>query len=140
MLRKLRTNPKHHSAEAGFDHLRGIGLDAVDNHPSIFYTNPTQGRGGAGAYPSCHWTRGVVHPGQVTSPSQGHRDQQDKQPSTLTFTPTVSLESSTNLTCMSFGRGEEAGVAGENLDKSSNFFFDLLTELRQLTIDILKCF
>ena len=25
-----------------------------------------------GAYPSCHWARGRVRPGQVASPSQGH--------------------------------------------------------------------
>ena len=33
-------------------------------------SQPTQGRGGAGAYPSCHWVWGRVHPGQVASPSQ----------------------------------------------------------------------
>ena len=27
--------------------------------------------GGGGAYPSCHWTRGGVHLGQVARPSQG---------------------------------------------------------------------
>jgi len=45
--------------------------------PSIHFLNPLnpiQGRGGAGAYPSCHWARGGVHPGQVTSPSQGHTE------------------------------------------------------------------
>jgi len=39
-------------------------------HPSIFYTRLIQCR--VGAYPSCHWARGPVHPGLVTSPSQGH--------------------------------------------------------------------
>ena len=28
----------------------------------------------AGAYPSCHWARGGVDPGQVGSPSQGHTE------------------------------------------------------------------
>ena len=32
------------------------------------------GHGGAGAYPSGHPGRGVVHPGQVASPSQGHTE------------------------------------------------------------------
>ena len=35
---------------------------------------PIKGRGEAGAYPSCHWVRGRVHPGQVASPSQGHTE------------------------------------------------------------------
>ena len=45
-------------------------------HPSIFYTRliSRSGRGGAGAYPSCHWAKGGVHPGQVASPSQGHTE------------------------------------------------------------------
>ena len=45
----------------------------VFNHPSIFYTGLIQ-FGVAGAYPSCHWARGRVHPGQVSSPSQGHTE------------------------------------------------------------------
>ena len=28
----------------------------------------------AGAYPSCNWVRGGVHPGQVASPSQDHTE------------------------------------------------------------------
>ena len=45
-------------------------------HTSIFYTCLIRrsGRGGAGAYPSCHRGRGGVHPGQVASPSQGHTE------------------------------------------------------------------
>jgi len=46
-------------------------------HPSIHFLyplNPTQGRRLAGAYPSCHWARGRVHPGPVASPSQGHTE------------------------------------------------------------------
>jgi len=35
--------------------------------PFLYPLNPTQGCGGAGAYPSCHWERGRVHPGQVAS-------------------------------------------------------------------------
>ena len=64
--------------------------------------NLLPGHGAAGAYPSCHWVRGRVHPGQVTSPSQGRRD---KQPCTLTLTPRVNLESPINLTCMFFKEG-----------------------------------
>ena len=44
-------------------------------HPSVHFLhpfNPIQGHGWVGAYPSCHQARGRVHPGQVTSPSQGH--------------------------------------------------------------------
>jgi len=40
-------------------------------HPFSIPVNPIQGRGGVGAYPSCPWARGRVHPGQVASPSQG---------------------------------------------------------------------
>ena len=37
-----------------------------------YYYKDNLGSRGAGAHPSCHWTRGEVHPGQVISPSQGH--------------------------------------------------------------------
>ncbi len=42
-------------------------------NPSIHYLYclSLEGREGAGADPSWHWTRGGVHPGQVTSQSQG---------------------------------------------------------------------
>ena len=48
----------------------------ISIHPSIFYTRLIQlsGRGGAGAYPSSHWARGGVYPGQVASSSQGHTE------------------------------------------------------------------
>ena len=83
--------------------------DSIEANSSIrflYLLNPTQGCGGAGAYPSCHWARGRVHPGQVAGP---HRDKRDKQPSTLTFTVTlrVNIESSTNLTCMFLGDGRK---------------------------------
>jgi len=45
--------------------------------PSIHFVypfNPSVGSRGAGAYPSGHRARGGVHPGQVTSPSQGHTE------------------------------------------------------------------
>ncbi len=77
--------------------------------PSIFYTAyPLYGCAGAGADPSWHWASSGVHPGQVTS----QPTYRDRQP--LTFTPTGNLESSVNLTCMSFWLWEEAGVPGEN--------------------------
>ena len=44
-------------------------------NPSIHFLNllnPTLGSRG-GAYPSRHWARGGVHPGGLTSPSQGHK-------------------------------------------------------------------
>ena len=63
--------------------------------PNIHY------RGEAGAYPSCHWERGRVQPGQVTRLSQ--ETDRDKQPFTL-------LRSPINRTCMSL----EAGAPGEN--------------------------
>jgi len=47
----------------------------LSDNPSIHFPyplNPTQWR--AGAYPSCHWARGGVHPGQVASPSQGYTE------------------------------------------------------------------
>ena len=44
-------------------------------HPTILYPlNPTRGLREAGAYPSCHWMKGRVHPGQVASPSPGHTE------------------------------------------------------------------
>ena len=52
---------------------RGTGTSGTSIHfldPLI----PIYGHGGAGAYPSCHWVRGRVHPGQVASPSQGHTE------------------------------------------------------------------
>ena len=50
----------------------GIQLQLFDYviHPSIYFlypVNPIWGRGGAGAYPSFHWARGMVNPGQVAS-------------------------------------------------------------------------
>ena len=72
----------------------------IAQHPSIHFLyplNPTQGRRRAGAYPSCHWTRGGIHPGHVASPSQGHTET-NEHPSMLT--PRVKLESPVNLTCM----------------------------------------
>jgi len=41
-------------------------------HPSIRFLYRLirrSGRGGAGAYPSGHWAKGGLHPGQVASPS-----------------------------------------------------------------------
>jgi len=38
----------------------------------LYLLNPTQVRRGAGAYPSRHWAKGRVHPGQAASPSQGN--------------------------------------------------------------------
>ncbi|KAK2848869.1 hypothetical protein Q5P01_008703 [Channa striata] len=55
---------------------------------------------GTGAYSRCHWARGRPHPGQVNSLCQSpHRETyRDRQPVTLTFTPTGNLESPINLT------------------------------------------
>lgn len=49
-------------------------------------------------FPSCHWVRGRLHPRQVTRSSQGWQKSQhlDK----LSITPTSSLKSPINLTCM----------------------------------------
>ena len=44
---------------------------------SIYFPNPfnpIQGRSAAGVYTCCHWARGKIHPGQVASPSQGHKE------------------------------------------------------------------
>ena len=48
-------------------------------HSFVYILNPLipiQGcwGGGVGAYPSCYWARGRVHPGQVVSPSQGQME------------------------------------------------------------------
>ena len=43
-----------------------ISLMVCSIHPShhfLYPFNPIQGREWAGAYPSCHWARGRVHPG-----------------------------------------------------------------------------
>lgn len=38
------------------------------NHPSVILTAfPFKCLGGAGAHPSCHWVRDIVHPEQVAS-------------------------------------------------------------------------
>ena len=76
----------------------------------------SQGRGGgAGAYPSCHWARRRVHPGQVVSPSQGHteKNETNNHPCSHSLLGSI-LESVINLTCMFFGRWEEARVPGQN--------------------------
>jgi len=73
-------------------------------HP---FFKPAIGSGGAGAYPSCHWARGGVHPGQLASPSQGHIETNETQPCTLTLTPKDNLESPINLTCMFLDGGRK---------------------------------
>ncbi len=51
----------------------------IKYHPTIhqfihyLYCLSLEGRGGAGADPSWNWTRGRVHPGQVSSQSQGYQ-------------------------------------------------------------------
>jgi len=47
----------------------------------------------AGAYPSHHWARGGVHPGQLSSPSQGHSETNEHAHAHI-------LETPFNLTCM----------------------------------------
>jgi len=52
----------------------------------------------AEAHHSCHRARGKIRSRRVASASQcQHRDKWDKQPFTLTVTPTVNLESTVNL-------------------------------------------
>jgi len=79
-------------------------------HPSIFYTRLIlrSGRGGAGAYPSGHWARGGVHPGQVASPSQGHTETNETNNHTHAHSllRTI-LESPINLTCMFLDGGRK---------------------------------
>jgi len=69
---------------------------------------------GVGAYPSCHQAGGRVHPGQDASPSQSQR--RDKQPCTLTITPSANLESVITINMHIFRPWEEAGVPGWSLD------------------------
>lgn len=57
---------------------------ATPTTPSIILTLT----GGAGAYPSCHWERGEVHPGQVYH-IESYRDRQLTL--TLNLTPTTCL-------------------------------------------------
>ena len=85
-----------------------ISLKVVQmEHPSISYTRLIQLRvaGELEPIPAVIRVRGRVHPGQVTSPSQGHK--RNKQPSTLTLTPRVNLASPVNLTCMFLGDGKK---------------------------------
>ncbi len=66
-------------------------------HPSIFYTAyPEQGLRGAGADPSCHWGEwwGGAWTGRHSVRGPTYRD---RQPLTVTFTPTGDLESPINL-------------------------------------------
>ena len=83
-------------------------------HPSTFYTRLIcrSGRGGAGAYPSGHRARGGVHPGQVTSPSQGHTETNNhaRSHSHVTF-----LETPINLTCMFVDGGRKPEYSDPNL-------------------------
>ena len=74
-------------------------------HPSIFYT-PLIHR--AGAYPSGHWARGGVHPGQVASPSQGHTETNETNNHTRSHSLLRTfLESQINLTCMFLNGGRK---------------------------------
>ena len=75
--------------------------------PSIFYTRLIRrsGGGGAGAYPSGHWARGGVHPGQVASPSQSHTETNNHARS-HSLLRTI-LESPINLTCMFLDGGRK---------------------------------
>jgi len=82
-----------------------ISRPNISIHPFLCPLNPTQSRGGAGAYPSSHWARGGVNPGRVASPSQGHTE-------TNSHTHSHSLlktiwESPINLTCMFFDGGRK---------------------------------
>jgi len=83
-------------------------------HPSIHFLYPLiqlSGRGGAGAYPSRHWARGRVHPGQVSSPSQGHTETNDH---THTHTHLeVQFRDTDQPNMHAFGQ-EEAGVPEDN--------------------------
>ena len=78
-----------------------LKIQFKSNHPSIFCTCLIRrsGRGGAGAYPSCHWVtldRSLVH----------HRATQ-RQTTTDTLTPKDNLESPVNLTCMLLDSGRK---------------------------------
>lgn len=54
-----------------------ITVDFLLIQSFIFYTaNPSQGCGSAGAYPSCHWLKGRVHPELVDSQLQGNIERQ----------------------------------------------------------------
>jgi len=62
----------------------------------------------AGAYPSGHRARGGVHPGQVTSPSQGHRETNDTNNHTRSHSLLRTfLETPVNLTCMFLDGGRK---------------------------------
>ena len=70
-------------------------------HPfSIFYLNPS-----AGAYPSSHWARGGVHPGQAASQSQDHTETNEKNNHARSLR--TILETPTNLTCMFLDGGRK---------------------------------
>ena len=58
--------------------------------------------GGAGANPGCHWARGRVHPGQVTSPSHGSHIETNK-------TKKFRVSKKTNLVC--WGKPEYSDLA-----------------------------
>jgi len=60
-------------------------------------------------YPSCHWARGRVPPGQVASPSQGDIDANETHTHSQ-WQFRINNESNMHV----FGWWEEAGVPGEN--------------------------
>ena len=74
----------------------------------LYLLNPNQGCGGAGACPRCHWARGRAHPGQVTSPLQGHTETNETKnyPCPHSLLGSI-LQSAINLTCMFLGGGRK---------------------------------
>ena len=90
--------------KALFSNLYAYHITAI---PSIHFLHPLnliQDWGEAGAYLSCHWARGRVHPGRFASPSQGLR--QTRHATTHAHsTPGANLETPINLTCISLDCG-----------------------------------
>ena len=84
----------------------GVTPAPTFNYPSIHFLyplNPSVGSRGAGAYPSGHRARGGVQPGQVASPSQGHKETNNHTHSLLR----TILESPINPTCVFLDGGRK---------------------------------
>ena len=92
--------------------FKGSKMNSI--HPSIFYTRPIRWSGRGGGWSPSQRTSGERQGTPWTGRQSITGPHRDKQPHTLTLTSKDNLELSINLTCMFFGRWEEARVPGEN--------------------------
>ena len=112
--------------------VRIFGLYVVPSiHPLFVTAYPIQGRGGGGLEPipaDIGRRRGTPWTGRQTITGLTHRD---RQPFTLTFTPTGNLESTINLTCMSLDCGRKSENTGGEHKHRRVWTYDPLAVRRQ---------